>query len=525
MSAIVGNSAFFFSLRDTLRDSQEVLFEITTVELMPLSSGRMHYTHSLNVLRAVGVSSCTWTLHGRSVEAMYDVVVTGSDGISISDTSIDAVDVVVSAAEDLGVSFEQNSNVLSATVMSSKSANTDGYAIIRVIPPGNVGQVILPKRFTVVIDRSGSMGTQKMEQAKMGALYCIDRLSPHDEVNVVEFRDVVTSLFISPVQASAGNLELCRDATMRLRSGGGTNITGALTSALSGYRDSSLVNVIILLTDGVATIDFPMLRVANKYSARVYVFGVGSDVNETDIRRLASEHRGQLELVQTTQFVTRQIALLYERIKNPLVKNPSLSFSPNNLYEILPLSIPDIYEGEQLTVAGRYRSAGRIQVTLAETSVIGSVNEVFDVDLANDDTTAAFVPKIDEITLIGTTYGLITQFTRFEQGPKPDNGTTSVEANDGPFSVVALSASPNPVKEYTQLVTFFNQPHADIRLQITDLAGRTVLEIGAGECQTGEWSFKLVARDAMGAFLPSGVYILRISAGDEIRTVTIHVTR
>ncbi|MBC8125352.1 MAG: VWA domain-containing protein [Candidatus Kapabacteria bacterium] len=550
----VGVTGFVFSLRDSIRGQQNIVFELTTVELLPYTSGRVTYSYPLNVLRSLSVTHCTWTLDIRTTRKMTDIVV-GTMNVERerTDTTLKLANGLTRTTKDLAVSYDQAVDSLAVTIMSSKSEGADGYALLLAVPnTGSTGN-ILPKRFTFVVDRSGSMGVEKMNQAKQAALYCIERVSPFDEVNVIDFDSQVTTLFTQPLPATSANLDACRQRITSLYSRGGTEITMALQTTFGTYKDSAMVNVVVFLTDGISSISFDALRLANRHGTRVFVFGVGSDVNEGDLRRLASEHRGELEVIRNIGAVTDRIASLYGRIKDPIVKNPTLAFSPAVMYDLAPLSIPDIYAGEQLAVAGRYTKAGIVEVTLAGTNVNGAVRNVFFVDLANDDTTAPFVPKIwarlrinallelmsrvqvnstlwreyrDEIVRLGSTFGLITPYTTYEQGPRDDGpDVTSVQANDGPVSGGILEAFPNPVQAYTKLSTSFDLPHNSVRVVITDMQGRIILELDLGACAAGEWSHLLSISGIDGMTMASGSYVVTVSADSEIRTTTLLIVQ
>jgi Ca-activated chloride channel family protein len=55
----------------------------------------------------------------------------------------------------------------------------------------NEGVKKLPLNISIVIDRSGSMGGEKMEYARSAAMSIIDRLQPQDQVSVVVYDDEV----------------------------------------------------------------------------------------------------------------------------------------------------------------------------------------------------------------------------------------------------------------------------------------------------------------------------------------------
>ncbi len=545
----VGTTGFVFPLRDTLRGPILFEIEVTMVELLPQTAGRVQYQLPLETLRMYYVDSLSWSLSIRTKNAMTNVDVVPNARVVHSNTGNEYViqERRISCRTNPKVSFALTHEAFSVTMLSAKPAGDDGYALLLATPATDYASSILPKRFTFVIDRSGSMQGKKMEDAKNGALYCLQRVSPFDEVNVVEFDDRVTSVWIRPQPATPANLSSCVNFVSGLLPRGGTNIMNALITSFRSYSDTNFVNIIIFLTDGEAPIDHAELLRENTKSTRVFVFGVGDKVNYTSLQRIAVDHGGEVVFVGNGSASTA-IATLFQRIKDPLFKNPTLSYSPDVLFDFAPLNIPDIYAGDQLIVASRYRTPGLVDAVLAGSNIIGRHEEPFRVVLADEDTTSAFVPKLwarmrinvllglmsttspnsdlwreyrDEIIRLGKSFGIVTKFTTFEQGTDNPN-TTSVIATDGPIAAAPVVAFPNPMRTYTKLSTTFDYEHADVQISVCDIRGAAVADISAGYCAAGTWNFELRI-DAFARALAPGIYIITVRAGDEVRTITITV--
>src|ERR687883_313970 len=71
--------------------------------------------------------------------------------------------------------------------------------LVRVVPPEpDPGVGRRPKlNLGIVLDRSGSMGGEKMERARQAAAYCIDQLMPTDRLSLVIFDDQIEVLIPS----------------------------------------------------------------------------------------------------------------------------------------------------------------------------------------------------------------------------------------------------------------------------------------------------------------------------------------
>ena len=67
--------------------------------------------------------------------------------------------------------------------------------LLRITPPEPAAADAAQKRpalnLSLVLDRSGSMGGEKMARAREAARYCIDQLLPTDRLSVVIFDEIV----------------------------------------------------------------------------------------------------------------------------------------------------------------------------------------------------------------------------------------------------------------------------------------------------------------------------------------------
>ncbi|RAR42445.1 IPT/TIG domain-containing protein [Paenibacillus sp. MDMC362] len=118
---------------------------------------------------------------------------------------------------------------------------------IKGTPPVNV---VKPNDVILIIDRSGSMGTEKMDSAKSAAKGFIDLmdLSKH-RVGIVDYSDTAASFDLtSDAQSAKAYIDT-------LRAGGGTSTGAAIEKSkelLSNHREEAQP-VIVLMTDGQAT--------------------------------------------------------------------------------------------------------------------------------------------------------------------------------------------------------------------------------------------------------------------------------
>ena len=98
--------------------------------------------------------------------------------------------------------------------------------------------------------------------------------------------------------------------------------------------------------------------------ARVFVFGVGHDVNTHLLDKLADQNGGSATYVEPHEDIELAVSAFYTKISHPVLSDLQLRFGDIKVYDTHPLELPDLFRGSQLTVLGRYEGRGETDVTL-----------------------------------------------------------------------------------------------------------------------------------------------------------------
>ena len=356
---------------------------------------------------------------------------------------------------DFRLFYDVAKGKLGASVLSYRpDEKEDGYLLLLASPQIKAAGAERPAKTVIcVFDRSGSMSGKKIDQAREALKFVVNNLRQGDLFNVIAYD--------THVEAFRPELERYNDETRKkalgfaegLYAGGGTNISGALDKALGMLADSSRPAYVIFLTDGLPTVGeinegkiVEAVKQANRVRARLITFGVGYDVNSRLLDRLSLAGHGKSEYVRPDEDIEAHVARLYNKISSPAMTDVVVTFDfdsvkveegkpVNRLY---PEQVTDLFEGEQLVLAGRYKKAGRAKVTI--TGRVGGKEQKFDfpTDLVakSGDQSYAFVEKlwamrrigqiIDELDLRGkndelikelvalsTKHGILTPYTSF----------------------------------------------------------------------------------------------------------------
>jgi Ca-activated chloride channel family protein len=129
----------------------------------------------------------------------------------------------------------------------------DGYFLFLTTPRYQVReQQYIPKDVIFVVDVSGSMQGEKIEQAKNALRFCVNTLRENDRFEIISFSSTIANFKGKLDRAGKEEVENARYFIENLYASGGTNINAALMRALK-LRDSNDKRPasIVFLTDGL----------------------------------------------------------------------------------------------------------------------------------------------------------------------------------------------------------------------------------------------------------------------------------
>ncbi|HEY7326259.1 MAG TPA: FixH family protein [Gemmataceae bacterium] len=145
----------------------------------------------------------------------------------------------------------------------------------------------------LVIDKSGSMGGEKIELAKKAAAGAVELLGPKDKIGVIAFEG--ETFWVSDVQP-ASNKNSVIDKISAIEAGGGTVMAPAMEAAYDALLNTTAkLKHVIILTDGIsAPGDFEGIS-QNMAQAKITVttVGVGEDADKKLLEEIARIGNGR----------------------------------------------------------------------------------------------------------------------------------------------------------------------------------------------------------------------------------------
>ncbi|MBX3317730.1 MAG: VWA domain-containing protein [Phycisphaeraceae bacterium] len=364
-------------------------------------------------------------------------------------------------------------NGVSASLMAypdPKVAEQGGYMLlIAGVPELPADRPTLKREVIVVIDRSGSMRGEKMDQAKAAALQVIEALDDGEAFNIIDYSDTIASFSDKPVVKNAETIAKVREYIANIKAVGGTNIHDALVEALRQQPvgdATTTIPLVLFLTDGLPTVGErrevairEAAAKANAHKRRIFTFGVGVDVNAPLLSVLAQNSRATSTFVLPNEDVEVKVGQVFKRLSGPVLAEPKLivmgddgtSAPAGALRDILPAALPDLFEGDQLVLLSQYTSSKPLRLAI-EGNYLGKPRRFeFSFTFDHASTTNGFVPRLWASRKIAVLIDSIRQATA-DAGLTTSN--SSVIASDPKMKelvdeIVRLSTEFGILTEYT----------------------------------------------------------------------------
>jgi Ca-activated chloride channel homolog len=240
-------------------------------------------------------------------------------------------------------------NIRSIMGRDSLLATKEEQAIFALvdIKPGNTVFGTMPANINLVLDRSGSMDGEKMDNLKEAVGYAVDHLSDSDLASVTIFDDQVETLI--PNQP-AKNRDEIKYTLAGVIARGGTQISDGLRAGLAEARKGyakDRVNRMLLLTDGKTWDDegacLKLAEEAGKEGIAIASIGIGDEWNEKLLLQLAEGSHGNSHWIESPLSILDAFQQEVEGMQSVAATNlgvlvrMSPGVKPVKVYAVIPM--------------------------------------------------------------------------------------------------------------------------------------------------------------------------------------------
>lgn len=293
---------------------------------------------------------------------------------------------------DFQVFNQTGEGAFGLSMLTHRTPGEDGFFMARISPKYAETSDILPKNICFVLDTSGSMADDnKIAQARKALKFCVTNLESRDRFSIVSFATEVKAFRDGWVTADEANKSAARSFIDDLKAVGGTDIDAALRHALGmnpGGKNGKVRNggpdaprdewrkspfMVVFITDGEPTVGVTDVNQivknvaganAGSSTARVFVLGVGFQVNTKLLDRLSDENGGAGDYVTPSENLELKMSAFYTKLAHPILTNLSLAFQGVSVHDLYPRKLSDLFKGSELVLMGRYGGASDVTASI-----------------------------------------------------------------------------------------------------------------------------------------------------------------
>ncbi len=221
------------------------------------------------------------------------------------------------------------------------------YVLVEAAPSAAVQAVQMPLNLALVLDKSGSMQGEKIQNLRSAAKLVVDRLGPQDLISIVAFSDrkylIAESQPVTDKQALKQKID-------RIRDGGGTAISGGMGQGLAELEkalSSDRISRMLLLTDGQTFGDEKQCKKLGKEAGSkgivVNALGLGDDWNEDLLDDVAEASGGVADFIDSPAKIVGFFQSAVQAMQDTVVQNAQLilrlanGITPRQVWQVLPM--------------------------------------------------------------------------------------------------------------------------------------------------------------------------------------------
>ncbi len=200
----------------------------------------------------------------------------------------------------------------------------------------------VPINLAVVIDKSGSMSGEKINNVKEALKSVTKMLTEEDRISIIIYSNDVFTVY----ESHYFNEDEFLEAVESVYTGGSTNLEGGLREGLEVVRRSvdskDYINKVILLSDGLANVGVSnpeeLANIVEKESngeILVSTIGVGADYDDKLMSEVAIAGNGNYYFMENPADAERFFAQEFENTMNIIAKDMQVKFNMHEDFEVV----------------------------------------------------------------------------------------------------------------------------------------------------------------------------------------------
>ena len=255
----------------------------------------------------------------------------------------------------------------------------------------------------LLLDCSSSVEPRDLELSKKAVTLLVEKLRPKDRFEVISFTSRQKKLFGSLVEAQPKNVLSAVKFVETAEPGGGTDLYNTILDALDILGSRKRPSIILLVTDGKATIGkttpeslIDVVKRFNKAKTRIYVIAMGQSPDVATLDQIARITGGAMMQEPDSKNFDTSVSRWLSNIISPQVTELTINLKGLTTEGFIPEPAPDIIGHENTIVFGRYdkEAWGRKPVIL-KGKIGGKVRDLVEkIDVPTEETSFDFIPAL-----------------------------------------------------------------------------------------------------------------------------------
>ncbi len=231
---------------------------------------------------------------------------------------------------------------------------------------------IIAREFVFVIDNSGSMSGQPIDQAKIAFNSMIQELNEEDSFNIITFASNTNKLWDTTQSATLSNIQVAKSFINNIVASGSTNFHSGCLDGMDSFIESNKNQIMLVLSDGMPTAGITdsasiLQDVSEKQTGSISIssIGFGTGIDEGLLVSLASNNHGYYIYIEPNTEASTKLLDFYKSFSVCSASDYSITISGGTeIANIVPLSNTPFLNGSEIIISGKYSSNIQISTSI-----------------------------------------------------------------------------------------------------------------------------------------------------------------